>query len=777
MQPVANNASSVRMIDPLALPEILFIVLHFTDRNSLKRCSQVSRLWRFCSRQVTWRVYETEVLSLFDAKSSLQQQHNMLNHIRFLEVSPSTIMPSHFHVPEIYNLTHLDFRIGDSKVFNKVFLDDSRNQFFRTFMEQNRNLCDLRFQLHLIDLFLRSVQNLPALKKLTITVGDHLRNMRTILDYFAGYHPAPEDQNMVDYATVGNVVPKLEELTIVMDRFRYNLSALKEEGLCEPVDTKLPVRALRLVNFDPRHPDPDADVEEEQPNLVEDPLIPFLQRFPDLEELAVEVEIGGNGSSTLPIDYEGPVSRLLVDCQDYKGSLPLSYTFGQELVKCCPKIKSLTLSEYTAIEQDQLLYLTTAYGPQFQTYIMWGIAHESSTLLDLLSRQYRHHSPLVELDISGCGSYLGQTAWVVFRTLPNLRHFRALGVPLDAQLLVGYDWVCTKLVTLAISVKVPMEPCSLENAVYERGYDVESAYDMLQELEISSAVPSDRACIDERWQDLMRENDAFSQDNEYEEDTTHKKRKKHKKDKKNKKRKNHEGDREHTKEKKHKKHRSGGKEEKEVRKNKSESSSSSEKIIEDFPPYNGSSYCSIGAEMHTQGMHASERLECSRANFNTELQILVCEQLGRLSQLRELTLEGDDIYDDSYMVKLEWTCLKLNLRSGLDRLAPLGNTLEKLSVHRLAEEVSFEREEMMWIAKNWCGYGEDTVKNGRPFAHLLGITAHYAGHDMHSGRNPTTEIQLNISTLRRMCPLLTITFKPRTIEDEAPFYYDGYEDY
>ncbi|KAG0219663.1 hypothetical protein BGX31_011238 [Mortierella sp. GBA43] len=75
-----------------------------------------------------------------------------------------------------------------------------------------------------------------------------------------------------------------------------------------------------------------------------------------------------------------------------------------------------------------------------------------------------------------------------------------------------------------------------------------------------------------------------------------------------------------------------------------------------------------------------------------EHQVKICESLGRLSQLRELRIEGER--------EFSYDCLKLTLETGLDHLAPLQRNLEKLVVSTLSEGLS-GRKEVEWIARNW----------------------------------------------------------------------------
>jgi len=132
-----------------------------------------------------------------------------------------------------------------------------------------------------------------------------------------------------------------------------------------------------------------------------------------------------------------------------------------------------------------------------------------------------------------------------------------------------------------------------------------------------------------------------------------------------------------------------------------------------------------------------------------EIQFQVCEMLGRLTQLRELRIEGErDIMINGF----EWDCLELTLETGLDHLAPLQN-LETLMVYTLDEELG-GKEELEWIVRNWVYYG--TSYNDDPFLttslkfkKLIGISGR--GMD-----RTIEETRANVGWLQEQCPALEV---------------------
>ncbi|KAF9384303.1 hypothetical protein CPB97_005781 [Podila verticillata] len=765
-----HSTTSTPAIDPLQIPEILSLILYFTDRKTLVDCAKVSQLWRSCSLPVQWQVYKVDTSTLFHPPWH-QSHDRTVRFIRALEVSVVRDLgyDTSFKIPlahSIRNLTHLTIDVDP--IADPQF-SDPFDEFYSgpgpyvEFILQNQGLCELEVANDTYGLVVfKCLSQLPRLKKLKI-VGDlSVDGLSNILSHLSGDNDnnnissSPQDSGLV---LLGSNVAAMAlcELVVQVPKFQSNLYVLSDPRLCKP-EGPVPIHTLRLLNFDQRDFQEVTDTEAEP---ITDVLLPFLRRFPDLERLSLAVEIDENSSKTLPIEYNKPVAGILEEIEySYSDadSVPLPEKIGEELFRCCPKITSLEFGPHTLLTQKQVASLSKAYAAQLQSYIMWGILHESEDLLYMLTVQCMYKSPLVELDISGCGRQLGEAAWVVFRTLPNLRHFRALGVPLHAQQLVGYDWVCQKLETLAISVLVPKRMASLEEALDVIEYNGTSAYVALQDLGISSAVPSERVCIDDRVVH-RRKKKSFKEGNI----------KKSKSGKKDKERKRH---------KEHKEH----KEKSKKRKRKHDSDDDDEGDISDSRSQGRewSNDATLGDHLESSNReHSCDRLERRRTDFCAEIQIMICEQLGRLSKLRVLTLEGDkEVY--SSLDTVDWTCLSLTLDTGLDRLAPLPS-LETLSVYNLADQICHRREEVEWIARNWANHqdiegvsetGHKILRPSPPFKNLLGVSV--------QGDTSTAIIHLNVAWLRDECPKLTIeTHQPVDIESNLNswFFSGGYQDF
>ncbi|KAF9303821.1 hypothetical protein BGZ74_002965 [Mortierella antarctica] len=760
-------------IDPLQIPEILSLVLHFTDRQTLVDCAKVSRLWRSCALPVQWQVYKVDATTLFNPALNQGLEHAHL--IRALDIpfvnpqvldTPKKALPAH----PMRNLTHLTINVDP--ITDPQFSDPSSGfywspRLFVDFVLMNQGLCELQVVDDTYGLVvLPCLQQLARLKKLKMVGQLSVEDLSSILNYLGDNNttsPSPPDSVLISSGS--DVATALDELIVQVPKFESTLHILADPKLCTPPDSTVRIRALSLLNFDQRNYQEDTG--DEQENTEVDILLPFLRRFPDLERLSLAVEIEEGSSKTLPIEYTKPVAAILEaignSYSDAESVPLLAENLGEELFKCCPKLTSLAFGPHTLLTPEQVASLSKAYAAQLQSYIMWGILHESESLVYMLTVQCLYKSPLVELDISGCGRQLGEAAWVVFRTLPNLRHFRALGVPLHAQQLVGYDWVCAQLETLAIAVLVPRRMKSLAGALATIEYDGSAAYMALQELGISGAVPSEEeVCVDDRIRGRKRKKAAKEG---------------------RKKETSKEGKKDREKKKKHKEHKEKSKKRK--RKHDSDNDDDENEDNSEVSSLRGQepSYERTNDDWETGSSteHPCDRLKRHHTDFCAEIQVMICEQLGRLSRLRVLTLEGDEeVY--SSLERVDWTCLSLTLDTGLDRLAPLQSSLETLSVYNLADRICHGREEVEWIARNWVHHqdveevsdaGHKILRPSPPFKNLLGVSV--------QGNTSTAMIHLNIAWLKDECPKLTIeTHQSRVdIGDDrtAWFFSGGYQDF
>ncbi|KAG0220521.1 hypothetical protein BGX31_010929, partial [Mortierella sp. GBA43] len=174
----------------------------------------------------------------------------------------------------------------------------------------------------------------------------------------------------------------------------------------------------------------------------------------------------------------------------------------------------------------------------------------------------------------------------------------------------------------------------------------------------------------------------------------------------------------------------------------------------------------IATAEETTMKHRKNRSECS-----VQLQIKVCKLIGQLTQLRELRLEGE-VYADR-------DCLELTLEAGLDRLAPLKQNLETLTVCGLENELS-GKAEVEWIARNWIHHQNpqwlnqhasqalDASDSSSPLS-LQSTSRDHGAHDVPSPKfkslvgiserckyQTVNQAKTNIKWLEVQCPTLKI---------------------
>ena len=143
----------------------------------------------------------------------------------------------------------------------------------------------------------------------------------------------------------------------------------------------------------------------------------------------------------------------------------------------------------------------------------------------------------------------------------------------------------------------------------------------------------------------------------------------------------------------------------------------------------------VGPNRERTFSSAASRHRSQRRSFKDQVQEMVCGQVGRLSNLRSLTLEGPAIFiykhslyfasphdgqqdttqshlDLRYEYSTLYTCMELTLHTGLNSLMPLGTSLQRLEVYALEEKITRDRQTVRWIAHHWGGYRAKTWEQG-----------------------------------------------------------------
>ncbi|KAF9355556.1 hypothetical protein BGX26_006403 [Mortierella sp. AD094] len=475
-----------------------------------------------------------------------------------------------------------------------------------------------------------------------------------------------------------------------------------------------------------------AEIEGDATLPPNNSVLVILRKCPLLERLCIRPDISLMDKPS-PHDFH----TRLIDAFPQRSAdelwIPEIAGFVKEMHEACPKLKSIDFGMMYELSDHHWQEMTAFYGPQLESFKAYNVQEfPSRALLNLIGPPLNHIARisnrnlycLSELDISGIGG-LYDCAWLVFAHMPTLRRLAARGVPLDASELIGYDWVCKDIESLEIFVLVPKQwwlktdhwvwdDTSGEWALLsqEDGWEYDDV-DILEQGQQES--PSRREQSDS-------ESNCESEDG-YEEKYGRKRRKTddgRKGEKKNRSKSREKGghkDKEENKDKKRRKEKNNRKEKKERKekrehKERKRKEKKERKRKESIPAGMDSRKCSKrkkksrdsstsdsdpDPETTTRAPTAADLQAMRPKDYSKYVQVQVCKQLGQLRKLRSLTLEGEADY---WYHDCEWGCLELTIDTGLDRLEPLQNSLERLVIYQLQEKLCGPKE-MDWVARHW----------------------------------------------------------------------------
>ncbi|KAK3835084.1 MAG: hypothetical protein J3R72DRAFT_451822 [Linnemannia gamsii] len=571
------------------------------------------------------------------------------------------------------------------------------------------------------------------------------------------------------------------------------------------------VRKLTLFNFCLA-----INLDEQEGN--EDGVFPldisFLyhlcRRFPLLQRLQVSSDVVDYQPS--PIPFENHIYNHLRDLDDFEQWVFYpAEELAREMIKACPGLTEIDLSHHRELHPADWDILLQHYAPQLESLSAWSV-HElrpqelvrlvppSPTLVQRFGgHPSQNWVGLQSLDISANNS-LAPAIHMFFKYVPTLRHFKALGVAVEANQLLGYDWVCTDMESLAINILVPTQAWAgyetwrwnvgkgkwgMVGDVNESWGDDDCEYFALDtELPL---IPTGQGSYgggqeDDGSLDTDSESDTDSDssldsssntdssmgtDTDSSSDTTMDSSSDSSTDSSSDSDTDAESD--------------------------TDSSSDSEEIADEN---------SAPSSAESRSTRVPDRtLPKKRLTYSMRIQIAICQQLGRLTELKELTLEGrQDVRFDNK----EWDCLHLTLQTGLEFLQPLQANLTRLVVFQLDEELC-GRAEMEWIAQNWvhhentvwqsafdaCSGSSDKMPAHR---HLVGGPAALEGVgggtpvllcpkfrgllgvSVSGGRSLSAlEANMNVAWLEGQCRQLTV--EKDVTRDRDSFFYGQYQDY
>ncbi|KAG0289833.1 hypothetical protein BGZ96_006669 [Linnemannia gamsii] len=442
-------------------------------------------------------------------------------------------------------------------------------------------------------------------------------------------------------------------------------------------DRQVSIKSLTLLDF---------DVLKYTRGIYEDRQTAFYQitkRFPLLERLRISPDPTIVRTPD-PQHIQDRIRALFPDHtqQQQNTAIHESRAIGHPIFRNCPHLKVIDLSHQRLVSRADWSTLLRSYAPQLETLIAWDVEPLGPRQLMQLvpptpaivqtlyngSHPFQAWAGLQELDISA-NPAVGSAIHMFVRCIPTLRILRALGVPVNATNLVGFDWVCKDLEILAINIVVPR--ASLDtNATWrwdvgrDRWDIIFTVPESLDKWFTVDGKPVYQEKVETVGQQESR-TDAQLEDgchgtkriSTYEDEWMDKK---------------------------------------EVDTNRRRF---------EYSDDDGSDTDDDGSERTRQRRQQKLFLKwmamdevAGRVQKTHQRQ--VCQQLGRLTKLRELTLEGNQgnsAADDGNQLI---DCLHLTLDTGLDYLRPLQANLEKLVIYQLEEELC-GRAEMEWIAQHW----------------------------------------------------------------------------
>ncbi|KAF9156243.1 hypothetical protein BG015_006646 [Linnemannia schmuckeri] len=834
--------------EAIAIPEILQNVFLHLDRPSLHACARVSRLWRSWSLHIAWLFYYIPSQDIIDflaqrraekmsVNGDAKEAHgeadyeeyslNKSKKLRFVQEfkkqcfriqsltvgddshSKLAVMRSvdKDNLPEwacalptnLTNLVHLRFGFH----YHSHLPADSNlsSDILSSLISQNPNLQHLEFlpaRQPSYRVLFTALKNSPLqqLKRLELCCDLENNGLSELLDLLAvqsKFEILEQDQECsLEPTTPGW---KLEELII---RSRGN-SSFERFVIDSRNNTDSPrpvaVRKLTLFNFCPAVYVDEQELDENGRLQIDWSLLYHLcRRFPVLQRLQFSSNISIDYKPS-PLSFEHHIYNFFRDLDEFESSVFWQpEELARAMIKACPKLTEIDLSHHRELHPEDWDILLQHYAPQLESLSAWSVDQmQPQELMRLvppspaLIDQFGGHPSqkwvgLQRLDISA-NSVLAPAIHMFLKYVPTLRHFKALGVPVEANQLLGFDWVCTGMETLAIHVLIPTQ--AWPNYVIWRWDVSKDRWRMISEEE-DSLDDDECECLamdvevpifptlQESYGSSKKEDSSSDSDSDTNSDT------------------GSDTDSSSNSDSDTDSDSDAHSDTSTDSSAESSSDSSSESDSSDSESDAGSSTDSgrsgdeSSAALGPTGA-PGEALPKKRVTHSMQIQIAICQQLGRLTRLKELTLEGrqDYRYDNK-----EWDCLRLTLKTGLDYLRPLQANLKKLVVFQLDEELC-GREEMEWIAQNWvhqdnivwksaieaCGGSRSTSPGSASnSATTLGGEVSGAGVSV-CGREKVSalEANMNIAWLEGQCRRLTV--EKDVARNRESFFYGQYQDY
>ncbi|KAK3827966.1 MAG: hypothetical protein J3Q66DRAFT_382823 [Benniella sp.] len=723
----------------MGFPKILSNVLSFLDRPALRVCCQVSRLWYNCSQKILWHVQEIALPCFVGLVCDLYETYNHSNrdirtyvhennflqkmrhsfsrhchHLRSLVIVPADSTSAWavtsfamnslaVNAPELKNLRHLAIRWSS---LHPMGYDRNATRLLYHLiggiLAQNPGIQEFEWGTgvpvlrEFVDLVLRRTSR--CLKKLTIlgNVG-HVRSdvllylieanmkrqQRIQKGMLQGLQPHPGQGQLAADRTalqqpqsrpiIGGIdneseeddgCCQLEEL-VLKDanscRHHYDFKGFDLTWLLLYTG-ELPIRSLSLINYETDRfraviPTLDPRVFPHENGS----LLAILYKCPQLEKLCI---------SFGPINPSSPFNFGLMEHPHFKlspeaeGLITERDDFVEWMYSYCPHLREIEFGMFYQFTTRHWTNMMLRYGPQLESLSIWGNMASFSPqaffrvigpCIPPCPRGRAALRQLTRLNISGLAR-LNDCAWIALYRLPHLKEFRARQVHMKTTDLIRYEgWICKDLEILEISIAVPLDPTAEQS--------------MWHWCMSRCQWTNEGLCCENRC--LQKDPNSSGQCQGGGEGV-------HDKQPSNKRRWNQ-----------------------------------TDQDILEGPQKRARTDTTSGNRARESGF--PKRVWTS-TYFCKRQQVMVCAALGRLTRLRELTIEGPPETCRTFRM------LELTLETGLDRLAPLQRNLEKLTVTHLAENLSGQRE-IEWIARHWVHHNNHRWLEQHPSVYLESFSA------------------------------------------------------
>ncbi|KAF9585937.1 hypothetical protein BGW38_010880 [Lunasporangiospora selenospora] len=506
-------------VKTMRMPEILTNVLQFLDYPTLYSCRTVSRLWNSCSTYVLTQDY---VIGCQDiAKALLHEDYELsdkqqwaIDHFQQCSPKIRSLTLGHFGSKHkfFHNSDKLNYTSLRPALFMKNLLSlsvgpiaDIRitpesslllGEAICSLVRNSPKLEELTYK----DFYFTDLTN-PSLEQIVENVGPCLRkvilegpflfgNLGYLTKLFCDRDQRWQQQQLQDQQSqtpgsptvptnslAATLVPTFDEKgqSSTIPELSWDRTAVHplEELVIhcmnvsgpnvypdidfDSFQAQLPIRSLTLSDFCV----PYSSMAGESPLSISSLILGILRRCPALEELNFGTSFLSTYDSFTDGDFSEALTKHVNQMSDFYDTPKLDDDFATELIKACPNLQKLDIGGNEFLTIDHVDELLSNYMHQLASLSVWGIGliDEESFGLELQPDIFYN---LTELDLSGSLEQK-HLIYLALKSARNLKRLWALSIPLEASTIVGYDWACTELESLALHIAIPLDPSSSES--------------------------------------------------------------------------------------------------------------------------------------------------------------------------------------------------------------------------------------------------------------------------------------------------------------------------